>query len=175
MDQNETRRKMRDLLWSWGRALDRRESLQRELKRVGAMIEDLYASYPGMRYGEIKGSGGTGDPTYRAVERIDELLEAHKAEADTLQAEILENIRFKRAIDESMNDLSAIERRIIEMRYQNEWSWAYVAIKVNYAESTVREIETGVIDKFGVFWRFDDVVCFHREPGSYARPPMDRN
>lgn len=129
---------VRRVLWRWGR-IDRRINELMEQMRVAVdranSLYELGGSRPmdGQPHGSV-----TGDPVYRAVERIQHMRELFAAEIETCEAQIKEAQEFKAAVNEAVSTLPPIQQDILRLRYCAGHNWVYIGFKVYMSESNAR-------------------------------------
>ena len=133
---------MRRVLWRWGR-IDRRINELMEQMRVAVdranSLYELGGSRPmdGQPHGTV-----TGDPVYRAVERIQHMRELFAAEIETCEAQIKEAQEFKAAVNEAVSTLPPIQQDILRLRYCAGHTWVYIGFKAYMSESNARRHDT---------------------------------
>lgn len=146
MDDREERKRARMLLWQWATTTARCKRWQAEIADLQRLINDLHDPTKAQVLTGMPGSGAISDPTARAAERAIEISASYMAAADAIAEQIKDAIRMKTAMDDAIGGLTAIQRRVIELRYQDEHSWEYIALKLTYDESRVRAREREAID-----------------------------
>ena len=135
-------RDVRRVLWRWGRIDRRIDELMEQMKIAVDRVNDLYqigGSRPmdGQPHGTV-----TGDPVFRAVERIQQMRELFAQEIETCEAQIKEAQEFKSAVNDAMKNLLPVQREVIKLRYHDGHSWTYISTVCLYmSEKTARRYE----------------------------------
>lgn len=145
----EDRRRIRMLLWEWGRVPVMLDELADRMKGAAGRLRGLYedATGGGQRLDGLPRSTVPGDPVYRAVERLDRMRELCAQEIEACEERARELTRWRDAMDAAIDDLAAEAREIVRMRYQKGHTWAYVGIKMHMDEATARRIEREACDR----------------------------
>ena len=134
-------RDVRRVLWRWGRIDRRIDELMEQMKIAVERVNDLYqisGSRPmdGQPHGTV-----TGDPVFRAVERIQQMRELFAQEIETCEAQIKEAQEFKAAVNDALGQLTPVQRDVIRLRYQGGHDWVYVGFKLYMSEKTARRYD----------------------------------
>lgn len=156
MTVHEKRARMRRLLWDWGHSLDSIARLEDELHFFSVWAEDAGDTLKAQRLTGMPGGGGTGDSVAQAVEGLERRRAMYVKAADRASDEINEILRRKVAIDDLLDGLPQIQRRVIELRYVDGHRWTYISLKLHYDESSVRRIETAAVSALADHFEFDE-------------------
>ena len=151
---------VRRVLWRWG-CIDRRiNDLMEQMKIAVDRANSVY-EISGNRAMDGQPHGtGTGDPVFRAVEKIMQMRELFAQEIETCEAQIKEAQAFKLAINELLKNLSPVQRDIIHLRYQEGHYWPYVGYKLHMEESSARKYERAACRELANFIEIDKVSRF---------------
>jgi len=148
MENSDARKEIRRLLWRWGKVTAtcarKQKELQEYLDLINSATDVKSSPLTGM-----PGGGGLSDPTARAAERLAYLKDRYQEMVDILTAEIDDEIQFSRAMDEAMLVLTVQERRIVELRYRNGWSFARIARVTSYSERQVQRHDENAVKAMG--------------------------
>lgn len=138
---------VRRMLWQWGSTMDRVRNMQADIRGLHDLIDGLRTPSGVQRITGMPGSGQVGDPTARTAERAMELTRTYHEAADIIEARIKDALRLKRAVDDAVAArLTPIQSQVVTMRYQGGHGWEYIALKLAYAESLVRQREAEAVD-----------------------------
>lgn len=134
-------RDVRRVLWRWGRIDRRIDELMEQMKIAVERVNDLYqigGSRPmdGQPHGTV-----TGDPVFRAVERIQHMRELFAQEIETCEAQIKDAQAFKASVAGAISQLTPVQQDVIRLRYQGGHDWVYVGFKLYMSEKTARRYD----------------------------------
>ena len=134
-------RDVRRVLWRWGRIDRRIDELMEQMKIAVDRVNDLYqigGSRPmdGQPHGTV-----TGDPVFRAVERIQQMRELFAQEIETCEAQIKDAQAFKAAVAGAISQLTPVQQDVIRLRYCGGHDWVYVGFKLYMSEKTARRYD----------------------------------
>jgi len=139
------RSKTRSVLWRWGCVVETCKRNHEEIREYQKLMDEV---------SELKerselpvSSGMTADPTGSAVEKLDEMRKEYKRIIKSITKETRQELRLQISVDEQVNQLSPIERRIIHLKYKEKRRNVWIAMKTGMSESHVRRIESEAIDK----------------------------
>ena len=159
MENSNTRKEIRHLLWRWGRAA---QTCARKQKELQGYI-DLMASVTDAHSTPLTGMPGGGkisDNTARAAEKLIFLEERYQNMIDILTKEIQDELEFQAAFDEILTCVKDPARMIIDMRYKYVWSYEKIAKETSYSESRVKALEGIAIKKIEKNVRIGKVSTF---------------
>lgn len=91
--------------------------------------------------------GAVSDPTASTVQKMHALEREYERFVGDCAEDVKRLLRLKADIDEALEDLSPIERRVIGYRYEKGYSWARVTLQLGVSESRAREIEWSALEK----------------------------
>ncbi len=148
MENKDSRREIRRLLWRWGRVTATCIHKQREMREYMDLIDSVSDVHAGVLTG-MPGSGKISDNTARAAEKLIYLKQQYKIQIDMLAKEIEDELRFRESIDDLMRSVEDPARTVIEMRYKYCWSFTRISQELNYAESWVKKLEGIAISIIG--------------------------
>ena len=140
MENKDTRREIRRLLWRWGRVTATCIRKQREMREYMDLIDSVSDVHASALTG-MPGSGKISDNTARAAEKLIYLKQQYQIQIDLLAKEIEDELRFRESIDDLLRCIHDPARTVIEMRYKYCWTHERVAREINYAESSVKRLE----------------------------------
>lgn len=132
---------VRRVLWRWG-CIDRRiNDLMEQMKIAVSRIESIYEISSGRAMDGHPHGTGTGDPVFRAVEKIMQMRELFAQEIEVCEQQIKEAQEFKAAMNEAMRDLTHAQKDVLHLRYQEGHFWPFIAAKLYMSEKTARRYE----------------------------------
>lgn len=134
-------RDVRRVLWRWGRIDRRIDELMEQMKIAVERVNDLYqigGSRPmdGQPHGTV-----TGDPVFRAVDRIQHMRELFAQEIETCEAQIKDAQAFKASVAGAISQLTPVQQDVIRLRYCGGHDWVYVGFKLYMSEKTARRYD----------------------------------
>ena len=139
MDGAHRLRRVRALLYEWGRSGDRIEALiDQQRSAMRAMIEideDIGGRAP--MDGQPR-STVPGDPVWRAYQARERLREVLADDVEVCQREIDTITTFRREIGGLINSLPPVRRDVVILRYTDGATWLYIGYKLHMDESTAR-------------------------------------
>lgn len=143
--QKEARAAARRLLWSWGNTLSDVERLEEEQKAFLRWANDARDTLRAQNLSGLPRGGARSDLADVVAET---LRRARMYEEQVLKigAEIADRIRLKHCIDELIDRLPPVQRKILAYRYSDGHEWQYIAMKMNYDEASVRRLDRQAVD-----------------------------
>ena len=142
----EERRRIRRLLWRWGRVTAYCARRQRDIEDFQQLIARATDIHPQALTGMPHGSA-ISDPTERAASMVAQLKERYETRIEGLTADINEELRFSDAMDVAMQSLDGKEAAIVELKYKREYSTERISTATHYSASRIEQIERGAVDK----------------------------
>lgn len=142
----------RRLLWRWGDAAFFCRKKLEEALLYKEMIEDA----AGLHSPDEPGIGGRGpisDPTAATAMKIFRMQDSFRRMIDGLETDCRRETEFKRAMDEIIDALTPMQRKVIHLRYKDRRGrdrnsgWTYIARWIHYSEEGVRAIEQRAVDQ----------------------------
>lgn len=109
-----------------------------ELGNLAAMI-DTQRNVKSPILTGMPGSNEVSDPVANAAEKI---IDIYCRECARIENELKELYKEKHYIDDMINCLNGVEKRIIELKYFNKYKWWMVAKSVNFSETQTRRMGT---------------------------------
>ncbi len=155
MTVHEKRARVRRMLWDWGHALDGIARLEDEMHCFSVWAEDAGDTLKAQRLSGMPGGGGTGDSVSDAVEELERRREMYLKAARAASAEISAILQRKVLIDEFLEELPQIQKRIIELRYLDGHRWTYISLKLHYDESSVKRLEAAAVTSLAEYFDFE--------------------
>lgn len=156
MEDKETRREIRRLLWRWGRATQICARKQKELRGYLDLMDSVTDVHSSPLTG-MPGGGRISDNTARAAEKLIFLEEHYQKMIEILTQEIKEELEFQEAFDEVLKTVKDPARMIIDMRYKYVWTYEKIAMETSYSESRVKALEGIAIEIIGKNIKFGKV------------------
>lgn len=142
------REQMRMLLGRWGSTIkacaDQQEIIDDWLNRTKNAQESA------LRAQEITcmpHGSGVGDPTGEAVITLEQIEACFAEAANKAKEDILERMRFKRAMDEAIEQLDIRQQDVIYRRYWNNQPIGEIANEKKYSQSSIEKIEIKAVDE----------------------------
>lgn len=142
MIDKEERRKIRRLLWKWGRVTEYCAHRHRDMIEYIELMDAVGDIKPQTLSGMPHGTD-VGNPT----ERLAELRMRYAERIDCLSREIDKELRLSHDIDELIAELEPIEQTILDLRYKGGKSYMGIADELNYCERQVKRTEYEAIEK----------------------------
>lgn len=139
------RSKARMLLASWGRTWKR---IQDEQDRLRAYEMQLAYSFP-PRLDGMPHAKGQSNPVLSLVEHNEQAREEYEAEKERVTASIMSAIREKFMIDSLVDNLPAMQRKVIRLRYEAQFGYPYISSALMVCEQYVKKIEAAAVDRIG--------------------------
>ena len=140
MENKDSRRQIRRLLWRWGRVTATCIRKQREMREYMDLIDSVSDVHAGALTG-MPGSGKISDNTARAAEKLIFLKDQYQIQIDRRAKEIEDELRFRESIDDLLKSVDDPARTVIEMRFKYAWDFSRISRELNYTESWVRQLE----------------------------------
>ena len=139
--QRDEMKRVRGLLWHWGRADRRIGELMEEIRLARERANALYdlggaPAMDGLPHGTTPG-----DPVMRAFERSERMRELFAREIEQCEQEMRMEQEFKDAMREAMQALKPVEREVLTLRYKGGHSWEYIGIMTHMDERTARRYD----------------------------------
>ena len=156
MTVHEKRARVRRMLWDWGHSLDGIARLEDELHCFSVWAEDAGDTLKAQNLSGMPGGGGTGDSVSGAVEELERRREMYLKAAQTASAEISAVLKRKVMIDELVEALPSIQKRIVGLRYIDGHRWTYISLKLHYDESSVKRLEAAAVTALAEHFDFED-------------------
>ena len=156
MTVHEKRARVRRMLWDWGHSLDGIARLEDELHCFSVWAEDAGDTLKAQNLSGMPGGGGTGDSVSGAVEELERRREMYLKAAQTASAEISAVLKRKVMIDELVEALPSIQKRIVGLRYIDGHRWTYISLKLHYDESSVKRLEAAAVTALAEHFDFVD-------------------
>lgn len=141
----EQRKSVRRLLWRWGRVIEFCTSRQREIDGFQELMAAAGDLHPAPASG-MPGGNGPGRPTEKTALRVLDLTEKYRRTIDSIHQVMADELDFKEAMDEAVASLSAVQQRVLELRYLHGYRWDFIAFKMCSSEQTARRTETAAVD-----------------------------
>lgn len=142
----ERRKVARRMLWRWGNTIDHIRRLEAYRREFQAWADEARETLRAHRITGMPGSGKRGDLSDVLVRTLSR-AEKYEREAKTIDAQIDDALRLRRAMDALLAGMSAEEEKIIAYRYIDGHRWTYISMKMNRDESGCRRIEQQVVDR----------------------------
>jgi DNA-directed RNA polymerase specialized sigma24 family protein len=136
---------IRRLLWRWGRVQEFCKSKERELEFYADKLESS-RDLSGRTMDGMPRGGETSDPTARAALSMEGIIDCYAELVDKIRGAIYQELEFKKAMDEVIDELPHEQRRIIELRYLDGHQWVFIAMKMCMDDSTARRMEVNAVD-----------------------------
>lgn len=140
------RKKVRRLLWRWGRVTAYCARRHKDIIEFTELIENVGDIKPQVITGMPRG-GGKSDPTQLSAARLAMLKERYSERICDLQTDVEKELRFCTAMDEALKVLDVTETAVIELRYKRGMQYPEIAKETNYSDAQVENIERGAVDK----------------------------
>lgn len=145
--ERQHREKVRLLLWDWGQTLELIDRKRREI-----IAYDLWAKDAAETLGAANLSGmpqgiGTSDNVSRAVIEIERRRKLFEDASASASNDIEKILRRKQLIDEMVEELSAIQQKVIRLRYEGGHKWQFISLKLCYNLVSVKRFERESIDE----------------------------
>ena len=134
-------RKVRRVLWHWGRVDKRIDDLIERMRVAVDRANSLY-EVGGSRPmdGQPRGSM-PGDPVFRAVEQIQRMRELFAQEIETCEAQIREEQDFKVAVNNAISKLTPVQQDVLRLRYVGHHDWVYIGYKLFMTDRNARRYD----------------------------------
>lgn len=138
---------IRRLLWTWADTPYFIRRKEEEIAHLRAAIDDAYETLGAQNLsGMPNPKGGHKSSVERAVEAAQDRIDLYEQVARDIQDDIEKALKLKRAIDETVDELSPTERKVLEYRYKERHQWDFIGLKMNYHESRVKAIERSALE-----------------------------
>lgn len=143
---------MRRILWQWGNTLAYIARKREEQSAFRAWADDAASM---LKAQQLTGMprGGSQTDIADMLDELDRRRAMYQDAADRVTQDIDKRLRLKAAIDERMGSLTEIQRRVLTLRYEDGRQWQYIALKLCYAERSVRRMEEEAVRKMSAFVR----------------------
>lgn len=125
------------------RQLHSYRDLQAERQQISQELERVEAVMSGPRAPNMDGmprAGGPGDPVLGIVTQHMALLERYSAQLEKLAD-------AQTAIEDMIESLDHLERRLMRHRYIEGLSWEEVCVAIGYSWSRTHDIHGGILNK----------------------------
>lgn len=142
----EQRRKIRRLLWRWGRVTEYCARRHHDIEEYNSLIESAADIKPQQLTG-MPHSGKTTDTTQSAAMQLSGLKERYEERVSELVEEIRKELALASAIDSAIQVLNAKEQAVIDLRYKKTRQYEQIAKSTGYAEDHVKKMEREAVDK----------------------------
>lgn len=139
--RNQTRR----LLWQWGMTLERIRKLEQERAGFRTMADDARRTLRSPNMSGMPKGGKTSDLSDVIVNALRE-TDMYEAQVQRINTEIDAAIHLRNCIEDCVTQLPPIQERILTYRYVDGRSWRFIAMKLNYAEEYVKDIDARAVD-----------------------------
>ena len=153
---DETRQKVRALLWKWGHASAKTLRIQNDIGNCDEKLASMADPHRAIADGQPRGTVRP-DPTATAAERLARVRAQYQQRIDELNQELLDLGTFCAAIDDVVRMLPESELAIVVMRYKSEFKMEYIAKECHYSLSRVDKIERKAVDFIGEHVKFDQL------------------
>lgn len=140
------RKKVRRLLWRWGRVTVYCARRQKDIAEFSELIDSIGDIKPQAITGMPRGSG-ISDPTQLSAEKLTAIKERYADWIGNLQTDVECELRFCSAMDDVIKILDVSETAVIELRYKRGMQYPDIAKKTHYSDAQVENIERAAIDK----------------------------
>lgn len=121
-----------------------------KINAVNEEISDLASTIEAQR--DVKSKQLTGmptgyeksDPVARAVEKI---IDVYSSEYSRLENELKNLLSQKSEVEELLNSLDELEKKVIEYKYFKKYKWWMVANAIGYSESDTKRRCRKILEK----------------------------
>lgn len=135
----------RRLLWQWGNTLTRIRRLEQERAAFAEMAADARRTLRSPAMNGMPRGGRASDLSDVVARAMDE-AERYERQAERINLEIDDAIRFRNCIEDCISGLTPLQESILTYRYIDVRSWRFIAMKLNYDEGHLRKIEAQAVD-----------------------------
>lgn len=122
------------------RRLSEYRSIKQEIAQIEAQIKSLDGSPSGVNLDGMPRGSGTGDPVASIVNQRMALKEKYMEELAGLYA-------AQRHVEELIESLKSIERRLLRHRYIEGLSWRRIGAKMHYCREQCHNIHVRALDR----------------------------
>ena len=126
--------KMKRLLWDWGNAMERFGWKEEELEK----LQQLY---------QMKKQIWSGGETEKAKRELEKIEKEYREERGRLRIEMVEILREKAWIDGNIKKLTMDEQTFIQMRFEKEYGFEYIGMKMHLSRATLFRMQERVLKK----------------------------
>ena len=139
--RNQTRR----LLWQWGMTLERIRKLEQERAEFRAMADDARRTLRSPNMSGMPRGGKSSDLSDVVVNVLRE-TDMYEEQVQRINTEIDSAIKLRNCIEDCVTQLPPVQERVLTYRYVDGRSWRFIAMKMNYAEEYVKDIDARAVD-----------------------------
>lgn len=140
-----TRNQTRRLLWQWGMTLERIRKLEQERAEFRDMADDARRT---LRSPNLSGMprGGKSSDLSDVVVNVLRVIDMYEEQVKRINSEIDAAIRMRNCIEDCVAQLPPVQERVLTYRYVDGRSWRFIAMKMNYTEEYVKDIDARAVD-----------------------------
>lgn len=133
------------MLWRWGNYVSKINRLHEERGYAAKWADDARETLRAQNLTGMPRGGRKSDlaDVVAAAERMERNYNNLIAK---IEAESADLIRLRNCMEELVAQLSPIQEKVISYRYIDGHSWQFIAMKINYDESTARRFERQALD-----------------------------
>jgi DNA-directed RNA polymerase specialized sigma24 family protein len=157
MNRKEAYGTVRVMLGRWGRVAIICLRKQKEIKEYKDLLESVSDARSTALTG-MPGGGQVSDKTAKAAERLMYLESKYQETIDTLTNEIVEELEFKKKMDELLKRIDDPAKSIVYMRYKYGWTYTKIAFETHYSPSWVQALEGVAVSKLERMMRIEKTV-----------------
>lgn len=125
---------MKESLRNWGKAMDRFNWKEEELKKANGIYE-------------VQKNFWRGQHTKRGERELERIEREYRERAGKLRIEMVEILREKRWMDEMIRGLTQDEQMFVEFRFEKGYGMEYIGTKMHMSHASVYRLQARILAK----------------------------